>query len=364
MITMRRDDHASYLLLELAKPPKELIETALSRLLPRIEVECLAPLNSGYSGSNVYRVSSSITIPFMGLSHQVPTYVVKTNQKDSLFKEKENYNRLPDFKKNYFSKINLDRLFQVNDETNLWLLLMEDLTDYNTLYQSIFDKTMDIMVINNFASSFDDFMNDVYFNEKEGGVENTLGIVKSHYVARFERTINRLLVNGILEKEIKNSDYKKYIGDVINMDDIEPKYVTFCHGDLHTKNIMINENGDIKLVDLDKIIYPGDFMYDIGELYASIRLVSHLDRIKNVDLGEDNYSSFYTTHSIERTKILLSSIDDSLKIIEEKFNTNLRKRLLLSQARFLITCCLYEQSVVKQRIYWEEVLNCLDLIGQ
>ncbi len=52
---------------------------------------------------------------------------------------------------------------------------------------------------------------------------------------------------------------------------LQPYALGLAHGDFHARNIMVNPKGDeVKLIDLDKLDWSGDYLADLGNLLTDI----------------------------------------------------------------------------------------------
>ena len=52
---------------------------------------------------------------------------------------------------------------------------------------------------------------------------------------------------------------------------LQPYALGLAHGDFHARNIMVNTKGDeVKLIDLDKLDWSGDYLADMGNLLTDI----------------------------------------------------------------------------------------------
>ncbi len=83
---------------------KEKFYTDIIKEWIKIKIISLEELSGGFSGAKVLRIRANLIIPGF-VNSSLPSLIVKISEKESLYKERENYEKIPDWLKGYFAKI-------------------------------------------------------------------------------------------------------------------------------------------------------------------------------------------------------------------------------------------------------------------
>jgi hypothetical protein len=192
-------------------------------------------------------------------------YKVKYNDSRTLFSEISNYEKV---KFMYVSKglpfVHTD--FSTN-KSKAYLKLRKmvsiDKNEYFNAFQSIF---------NSFS----------YFDSQKKCNEETLKFV---YISL-----------NLLKPLIENVDYIK-IESFLNSIIMRPLSIGLCHGDLHTRNIMKDQLGNYKIIDLDCIRYNGirdvEIIYFVSELLWEENNKNWKDNLLNLLLMKEDFPRYH-----------------------------------------------------------------------
>lgn len=349
----------------LSQPETEVIEEALTSFLPRISAK-LQELKGGLSGSQVYRVNATCGIPLLDASCSLRSFVIKLNSEESFHQEAVNYSKnIPRNLTKYFAEINIDRLFQASKDKRIWFLIMEDLADYDPLYEMIHLENGDSEELSLIIKKLCTALEEIYLLNGDIGslYKNSAFIVKSLYIGKMERTLN--LIARAKEIEIsqeKINRTRSLLSDISSRKELEPPYLSIMHGDLHTRNIMVRrKDNDIKFIDLDNFSNLGDYIYDIGELIIHTSFVAKISEIESPTLTENNYDSFLDSDYLRNLSKIEATLVEKTKEIAAKFSdVTYESRLLLAESRFLLTCVFHEEDQTKASIFYEKATQLLE----
>ena len=215
--------------------------------------------------------------------------VIKGAPKDRYANEirwfKEAMNRIPD---NIPDIIDYQKRFKSEDADNLKYYEMEAIKGEN-LYQYLRLNTNKTAEIQNKIIEVLEMFHQEYINPKEEDIYQMYLLKPKQALQEFIRNKNinfeSIIINGYKFKDpIKTlehtfNDLKKQL--------MATKF-SFMHGDLTLSNILIDENGDLYLIDprgkFGNTKIFGDIRYDISKLYYS--LVGNYDSLNN---GNFNY---------------------------------------------------------------------------
>lgn len=356
------DEGSLEIMSRLTEPDTDVIEAALSASLSKISVE-LKELKGGLSGSQVYRVKATCGVPTFNVLSDLPNFVVKINFKDSFHQEALNYRNIPDPLKKYFARVDADKLFQASKDKALWLFIMEDLIDYDTLYHMMNVEEVTFNELQPTIEKLSLILEKLYL--PKAGLKylykNSAGVIKSAYLGKMERTLNLVARKEDPALPPEQISEIRSLLDAIPASRLEPPYMTLMHGDLHSRNIMVRSSDlDIKFIDIDNFAVLGDFIYDFGELIVHASFVGRISEIDSAELTESNYDSFVTPEHISDLSKIEGILAEKAKEIAARLaDTSWSKRLLLAEARFLLTCVLHEEDDTKALIYSNKAIGLL-----
>jgi hypothetical protein len=280
-----------------AEPPeRDSIKQALRNWI-QIDLEG-APesLKLGMSGASVVRVRPRVSNPIDDENSRIPftdSLIVKYGPIEEIDQERESYDKLPAAIKDCFvnipqsSHIDKDRAF----------VIMPDLHRYQTIYE---------ILVRNVPKIQDAILRELgpfLLRMHRGGVWQAKlsqpGLLRNLYLLpmleHVGRIFNYLRDNNLLideqhrqqEADLLQHDLFDLIGNLLRYQfDLEGFPTSYMHGDLHTRNIMVQrnkrpENGggehthelDFKLIDLEKFQRDGDPALDAGELLVDLELL-------------------------------------------------------------------------------------------
>ena len=68
----------------------------------------------------------------------------------------------------------------------------------------------------------------------------------------------------------------------------QPRMLGLTHGDFHARNIMLSKDcEEIKLIDLDKLSWSGDYIADLGTLVENVVIYRRLEYRRQDDMNAD-----------------------------------------------------------------------------
>lgn len=281
-----------------------------------INIEQIA---GGYSGSEIVRIYSKLIIPINAQEVPLPNIICKVSQTDNFESELNNYKLIPPALKHFFSKSS-DTIEYKSEKA---FLVMEDLTDYNTLLEisekdGLIKKTLDDIYNELFhnlrfiytykpSTQNNKILNSLYFDD----IIRSIGSISKHDFEEKDKYVNELNI-------IQNSIYQ-----VIS--EIKEIPSTIMHGDLNLRNIMMKSSVDefrIRFIDLDNFSNSGDYIYDLGELIVDT-FTSIEDNKVISDLNEfvSNIATLLNDNEYEK-RLQLSVFRSFLKLSKIKFNRN------------------------------------------
>ena len=276
---------------------KASIETALRKWL-RVEVENQPrPLYLGWSGANVVRIDPEIFYPTDVDKEAVLTHslIVKYGLVSDIDKERSNYRTLPDNLQDYFVRIPEETHI---DEANQAFVIMEDLEDYETLYEAF---PILLRGQTTLAEQLADFLMEIHqldHNDLKYAYNTHIGelyiLPMLDYVGRIFTHIqsNKLLPGDEGHLSDIQAQTVHLLSQILQLQHQIKRFpLTFMHGDLHSRNIMVQYNRrarqswgkvqfDFKLIDLESLRPDGDVAYDVGELLVDLRMIGDYDLIQ------------------------------------------------------------------------------------
>jgi hypothetical protein len=89
----------------------------------------------------------------------------------------------------------------------------------------------------------------------------------------------------------------------------QPHSLGLTHGDFHARNIMLSRDcEEIKLIDLDKLSWSGDYIADLGTLVEKVVIYRRLERGRQEDMNAD-YSLSAEEMTIDRKALADGELD-------------------------------------------------------
>ncbi|HEY7339862.1 MAG TPA: phosphotransferase [Ktedonobacterales bacterium] len=253
-------------------------------------------LSGGFTSDRIFRVPFSYWFPVPGfdgdrpfLTGAVPTtsLIVKRSTSDAFHTATANYNLLPQRLREYFVRQPAESQVYKSGLSSAYYLPMEDLADMRTFYD-VFNE-MDQRAVSTgqmrlLQSATEQIcrVSFALFGESADGHTPFPGTQLARlYLSRIEKSLMRGLVrvpwlkNLIQGFHVGNQRYKglDYYLALINRHAtlLQPHALGLAHGDFHARNIMVSAHGDeVKLIDLDKLDWSGDYLADLGNLLTDI----------------------------------------------------------------------------------------------
>ncbi|HEX2906528.1 MAG TPA: phosphotransferase [Phototrophicaceae bacterium] len=253
-------------------------------------------LNLGLSGATVLRVNPLIRNP-LDANQTIfsSSVIVKYGSSDDIKRERDNYKQLPDFLCPYFVSVPQETY---QDAAKRAYIIMPDLTEYQTLYEAICEYRYPELLQNPalLARSLSKFLVAMHRAGSSKALPAGNGTLYDLYLLPMHQNIAKIfnLVwdwrrNRVAydEKEQQRTNLlqaelvKKLADLATHQTKLEKFSRAYMHGDLHTRNIMIDPrrvalaDGDdfnFKLIDLEKVRSDGDIALDIAQLRVDVEV--------------------------------------------------------------------------------------------
>lgn len=293
------------------------LNTELARMVrARMELEItkVDPLTGGYSDDDVYAVEFRYAFPLLdGGGHSAayqppaPRLIVKRSSRDSFIRASQNYSRLPVETRSLFVRQPAEEQIYRSHETGHHFLIMEDLTDLSTFHRLLRrwdygqvspanERLLDAAIARICGASFA-MLESASQNRQEF---HTMQLSRL-YLAQIEEALMRAtrservpwlknLVRGgcrVNEQQYQPLDY--YLNALLKQRQrFQPRMLGLTHGDFHARNIMLRGDcEEIKLIDLDKLSWSGDYIADIGTLVENVVIYRRLEHRRQEDTNAD-----------------------------------------------------------------------------
>lgn len=280
--------------LQLLEPEhSQLLELIRSCLTIDWQPEQSYPLTGGMSGATVMRLSvkwqtaaETLFQPYSIASTHVGSTVVKVGDWAVLARAEAAYAKIPLNYQHYFARIisGPHRLQRASEA----YLLEEDLTNYITLCDAlaVLDATFQKALREQFLTFLHRFygMPSAEKREEQAGANH----IEWLYLSPMEQTLQRLEAverhlltptNTLATLQTQLAQLRKCYGRLTTIP------LTVMHGDLHLRNIMLNEirpelgDIDFRLIDLDHFRHVGDKAYDLGELLVDLEMCAMFEML-------------------------------------------------------------------------------------
>jgi len=287
-------------------------------------------LKLGFSEANVVRVNPYIGNPMVDAetTAQVPkvslvpnSLIIKYGPTDMINAERANYNQLPAATRDYFVRIPEDTYYDA--ENNRSFVIMQDLRDYQTLYEVHEAVSANAHQVADQLGVFLQRMHEGPTLQYHAVPRSTMReLYISPMMGYIDRIFNFVTESGMNSEAIERAREIQYdlferIGEIIRAQrHLEHFQSAYMHGDLHMRNIMVRGLYDhsaaeltFKLIDLEFTRQKGDAAFDAGQLLVDIELVSreeqkldHQSRLLNLKSNlERSYSDFGKTRRDDHT---------------------------------------------------------------
>ncbi|MBN1963799.1 MAG: aminoglycoside phosphotransferase family protein [Anaerolineae bacterium] len=269
--------------------------------------EQLTPLSRGRSGAQVVRIQPRVFIPASNpADSHVPIYlpgfesvIIKYGPHEEIGLEYENYrDRLPSRVQHMFARMRL-----TYQRANTSYLIIQDLNEYKTLEEYLPDARRDgkaeslggdlIAFLQQFHqlptrsldTSRKELARELYFKPIWRYVDTVYALFNEFRVQDYLREEDMAALGSARELEQGLRELMTYLYQHERILDQFP--VTYMHGDLHTRNIMVHPpvaNGDLRFrfIDLEKFMVEGDYACDVGQLSVNLILLATDGRDRSI----------------------------------------------------------------------------------
>jgi hypothetical protein len=281
---------------------KNTLETELGAVIRervRIEIGPTSEISGGFTGDQIFRVPFTYWYPLPGYDgdhHLHPglssgpheaSVIIKRSTSDAFHTATENYRQLPPAVRHFFVRYPAESQVYKSGVSSAYYLTMEDLANLFTLEHIVNECDQRAM-------------SDYHMRSLQGAAALVTGACFSLFGetnrggSGFPGTqIARLYLSGIEGKLaratsripwLKNPLAAYYVGDqryrgldyylgVVGKYThlLQPHSLGLTHGDLHARNIMLDRACiQLKLIDLDKLSWNGDYIADLGNLLTDV----------------------------------------------------------------------------------------------
>lgn len=272
----------------------ELASVIRERMLVRLGI--VEELSGGFTSDRIFRVPFSYWFPVPGFDGEryVPlgalpstSLIIKRSASDAFHTATNNYNLLSQRLRHYFVRQPAESQVYKSGLSSAYYLPMEDLADMRTFYDmfnEIDQRAVSTSQMRQLQTATERICHVSFglFSESADGHTPFPGTQLARlYLSRIEKSLMRgitrvpwlkNLVQGfhVASQRYKGLDY--YLA-IINRHAtmLQPHALGLAHGDFHARNIMVSARGDeIKLIDLDKLDWSGDYLADLGNLLTDI----------------------------------------------------------------------------------------------
>lgn len=251
------------------------------------------PLGEGHQ-TRIYRVHFRFNfgVRFVNdtRNHDLPmNVVVKQGPLPALLRAADAYDALPSSLKPLFAAHGQPEAFDRNPRS-VWYLLMHDLEGYNTLHQELEALEQDNRrlfyrqqaQLAGLAQHVARALNAIHRESK--ALHSDSHTVNNLYLAPLNRHLGELSrhsfpgLRQLMYAEFKANDTTygrlgKYLSGLRrHQDKLRPPQLGLIHGDCHSRNVMLNEGGDVKFIDLENLETENDYLLDYAILFEDVAL--------------------------------------------------------------------------------------------
>jgi hypothetical protein len=288
----RREAEQSTLQTELAAVLRERIEVRFGEI---------AELSGGYTDDRVYRVPFrywyAMPDPDAGRSAAYgqleASVIIKRSTSDAFHTATRNYQELPITLHRFFVRQPPASQAQRAGSEAVYYLTMEDLADLDTFERRIneFDRRAmsdtHARLLRAAAASISEAVFTLFRETQRGPSDFPGSQVARLYLAVIDGKLPRAIqrapwlktpLEGLSVGEQRYRPFEHYLAVLSrHMSDLAPRALGLTHGDLHPRNIMLDRSCTrLKLIDLDKLSWLGDYVADLGNLLADVCIFRRL----------------------------------------------------------------------------------------
>ena len=270
---------------------------AVIRERVRIDIGQISELSGGFTADQIFRVPFTYWYPvpgydsehYLGMSsspHEA-SVIIKRSTSDAFHTATENYRQLPLAVRRYFVRYPAESQVYKSGLSSAYYLTMEDLANLYTLEHIVNECDQRAMSdyhlrsLQAAAELSSDAVFTLFAETYRGGSGFPGTQIARLYLSGIEGKLARATsqipwlknpMQGyyVSEQRFKGLDY--YLGVVGKHTHVlQPHALGLTHGDLHARNIMLDHAcTQLKLIDLDKLSWSGDYLADLGNLLTDI----------------------------------------------------------------------------------------------
>lgn len=270
--------------------------TAVIRERMFVRLGQIAELSGGFTSDRIFRVPFNYWFPVPGFdgdrhypSGALPStsLIIKRSTSDAFHAATNNYSLLSPRLRAYFVRQPAESQVYKSGLSSAYYLPMEDLIEMSTFYDMFNEMDQRAVSSNHLrllqtATEHICQVSFALFGESSDGHATFPGTQLARlYISRIEKSLMRGMIrvpwlkNLLQGFHVGNQRYKglDYYLALINRHAtmLQPHALGLAHGDFHARNIMVNAKGDeVKLIDLDKLDWSGDYLADLANLLTDI----------------------------------------------------------------------------------------------
>ncbi len=264
----------------------------------RVEIDLgeVVEISGGFTDDRVFRVPFTYwhaTPGRDGERHTRPnggheaSLIIKRSTSDAFYTATENYRQLPPALRRLFVRQPLESQVHKSGSSSAYYLTMEDLASLHTFEALINEsdqRAMSELHLRTLRAATALTCDAVFalFRETHSAAAAFPGTqIARLYLARIEGKLTRALARvpwlknplaGYVVSEQRYRALDSYLSLIAkHAAALHPRHLGLVHGDLHARNIMLDRACmQLKLIDLDKLSWSGDYLADLGNLLADV----------------------------------------------------------------------------------------------
>jgi len=344
--------------------PSESCEDALRSWI-EIRIRRQVPLQGGVSGASVYYVDAEIRFPgLQGAVQSKPLQcVIKYSAEEGFDAERKKFEALPESLRKWFVDFATQRILVGGD----FFMIMPYLHDYKTLAHIVYHNKKDPIeqCINKVCQGLKEIH--FYGDDKKTLSRNKssdIGKLFSLYLGSIQESCEKIehiaeilpeigsdkfIVNG--EEYYSRQFYFEKLSKKLN--EISPSFCTLAHGDCHSRNLLLRPKDiDLKIIDINKFMNQGDYIYDYGTLIADIETYNCVlqARRPSFRLKRTRRGLSYVLPRNANAKMAAELIKENVrKLAREKDDGRWEPRLELAKARYLLS--MVSKTIDRERAF-------------
>ncbi len=277
------------------------LETELATVIRervKIEIGQISELTGGFTGDQIFRVPFVYWYPMPGYGydsdHRMPinspheaSVIIKRSTSDAFHTATENYRQLPPALRRFFVRQPAESQVYKSVVSPAYYLTMEDLASLYTLEHIVNDCDQRAMSdyhtrsLQGASELVSDAVFALFSETFRGGAGFPGTQIARLYLSPIEGKLaratgripwlkNPLQGYYVSDQRFKGLDYYlAVVGKHAHI--LQPRHLGLTHGDLHARNIMMDRScTQLKLIDLDKLSWNGDYLADLGNLLTDV----------------------------------------------------------------------------------------------